>query len=180
MRLQPIPTCSNPYQASRFLNLVTACRCDAIPLVSREWNSIHKAYPPCHIDWKVSEYVSRPLLLYFDSIASSLESLRIVLWACNADKSKGPGLVLQMLTIAAVRAPQLRTLVIDDADDETENAAATLPLCELLDSLAMFSQLERLTMHGFVLPEDGSITQFKGLAGLRSLKVLLLLPPAWF
>ena len=63
--------------------------------------------------------------MYFDNIAASLETLFINLMHCNADKSNGPGLVVQMLTIAAIRAPRLNILMINDSDDKAEKAATT-------------------------------------------------------
>ena len=91
-------------------------------------------------------------------------------WACGADESKGPGLVAQLLALAAVRAPRLRRVVLENYDRKANKPASSLLLRELLDGLPMLSQIEQLHINGFPIPEEDSSRHYQGFAGLQSLQ----------
>jgi len=134
-------------------------RCDSIPLINKEAARVHQSYPPRRPTLHVSTPISRQLLLFFANIASSLETLEVEVGPPGGRKT--PGLMYQMLTLAAVRAPRLRWVTVLEYD---------LGLGPLAESVALLGQIERLQIGGCELPSLRSSNSLRNLAGLRSLK----------
>jgi len=80
---------------------------------------------------------------------------------------RGPGLLPLMLTLATVKAPQLRQLQI---------MGGWMPCRATIASLASLGQIKELTLEGWTFPPRGRLNEIRSLSGLRSLEVSL---PNW-
>ena len=85
------------------------CRCRTIPLVSKHFNAIHKAYPPQPAEWFINMdmELSGSAVRWFQRIAGSVEHLYV-----DQSHAEGHLASLPQLLYAAANAHKLRELII--------------------------------------------------------------------
>jgi len=131
-------------------------RCRIIPLVSKAFRRVHNKYPPQRETLELTRPITRATVIWFRKIASSLKSLEV------HQILGGQGCLSQMLTFAAITAPNLEKLKIDWIKDRSG---------ALLSSISFLSQLKKLTINDLEFPEKGGLTDLQSLSGLQSLEV---------
>lgn len=94
------------------------------------------------------------MVMWSMKIAGNLKKLEV-----RVDHLR-PGMLPQMLSMAAIFAPNLQRLIIYSGADQP-----------VMHSLAFLSQIKELTLDDWKFPEDNVASGIKGLSGLRSLEV---------
>jgi len=133
-------------------------RCRVIPLVSRGFLHIHKHHPPERKEWFIERLVTQPMTDWFLKIAPSVESLDVDM------KSNKSGVLVQMLAMAAVSAPNLQNLTITTPYRVVVSSA-------ILNSVAFLSQIKTLELTHIGIAEGRDVASLQRLSALRSLRV---------
>jgi hypothetical protein len=104
-----------------------------IPQVSRGFLQVHKQYPPQRKSWQISVLVTQPMVDWVLKIALTLETLMAYM------NGKEPGVLSQMLAMAAISAPNLQKI--------SSTSSSRVVGSGILNSIVFLSQFKTLELH---------------------------------